>query len=78
MIDQAKSFALTVEVLQTHGVELVSASCWNCNYIWKAPIMMLPGPTTLAKIGEVMFCHECGGRNIHVEPVWPTGGGRKQ
>lgn len=68
--------ALSVANMQAYGVELVSASCWSCQHMWRSPIMMLPPETTVAKIMEVMTCPGCGGRKIHVEPVWRDGGGK--
>ena len=65
--------ALTVADMQARGVDVVSASCWRCNRIWRAPIMMLPPETTLAKVQALMRCHDCGNERVHVEPVWPDG-----
>ena len=53
--------------------DMVSVSCWRCNRIWRAPIMMLPPETTLAKIQALMRCHDCGNERAHVEPLSPDG-----
>ena len=72
----AESFEslITVEDMLAEGVDAVSASCWRCNRIWRAPITMLPPETTLAKLQRVMRCQDCGNERVHVEPAWPEGG----
>ena len=64
---------ITVEDMLAEGADAVSASCWRCKRIWRAPIMMLPPETTLAKVQALMRCHDCGNERVHVEPAWPEG-----
>jgi hypothetical protein len=74
MINRFDSSSLTVADMIARGADSVSASCWGCGKLWRAPIIMLPPETTLAKVNEAMFCHACGSAMVHAEPIWPDGG----
>ena len=74
MADPAETLVTVADML-AHGADAVSASCWRCNRIWRAPITMVPPVTTLAKIQALMQCQSCGSDRVRVEPAWPDGGG---
>jgi hypothetical protein len=68
---RVESSAITVADLLMQGVEKIEASCLWCGENWRAPITILPSPTTLAKIKKLMVCPACGGRLIDAAPAWP-------
>ena len=59
----------TVADLATRGIDDVTAMCPRCGLRWRSLISFLPPMTTLRKIGELMSCPTCGGREIEVEPA---------
>lgn len=72
-MSRADPAAITVADMAAHGADFVDATCPQCGSSWRAPIVMMPSKTTLAKIAELMICRTCGGADVQVAPVWPSG-----
>ena len=62
---------LSVADMLANGADTVAGSCEDCGHLWRAPILILPPATTLAKLRAIMQCPKCESVNVEIIPKWP-------